>query len=201
MNVAEHLLLYDIDKIAKKLSDEFGSLSYDKFVADTSTIESAILRFLIMKEGWMSLPATMQQELLPIDWHAVTGRWDPQERRHVGFDPRKLWETIVQKLPELRKMTQELLKGKDQAGGPTMTSGRREDIPYLEGRVLSGNSAVDPRHGIDYETKAKEGGYEKGIGSSGFGDQSGSGELSVLSELAGNDSAARRFCQRSEIQV
>src|SRR5271157_5677049 len=115
MNVAE-LLLYDIAKLAKKLSDKFGSLSYDKFVEDTSTIESAILGFLVMQEGWMSLPVTMRQELLPIDWRAVTGRWNPQEGRHVGFDPRKLWETIVQKLPELRKMTQELLKGVGQAG-------------------------------------------------------------------------------------
>jgi len=112
MNIAELSLLHDIDKLAKKLSDEFGSLSYDKFVEDTGNVESAILRFLVMKEAWTSLPATMQQELLPIDWHAITGRWNPQKRRHVGFDPRRLWETIVQKLPELRKMTQELLKGK-----------------------------------------------------------------------------------------
>jgi len=111
MNMAQ-LLLYDIDKLAKKLSDQFGSLSYDTFVEDTSTIESAILGFLIMKEGWMSLPAAMQQELLPIDWQAVTGRWNPQERRHVGFDRRKLWETIVEKLPKLTTMMQEPLKVK-----------------------------------------------------------------------------------------
>jgi|SRR5271157_6094628 len=109
MNVAE-LLLYDIDKVAKKLSDEFGSLSYDTFVEDTSTIESAILGFLVMHEGWISLPDTMQQELLPIDFHAVTGRWDPQRRRHVGLDPRKLRETIVHKLPEVRELMHELLK-------------------------------------------------------------------------------------------
>jgi uncharacterized protein with HEPN domain len=145
MNVAE-LFLYDIDKLAKKLSDKFGSLSYDKFVEDASTIESAILGFLIMKEGWTSLPVTMQQELLPIDWHAVTGRWNPQERRHVGFDPRKLWETIVQKLPEIGKMTQELLKGKGQAGeGSAKNSGQCEDIPRtVNGRALSPNSPVHP---------------------------------------------------------
>ena len=50
MKLAE-LFLYDIDKLAKKLSDEFGSLSYDKFVEDTSKIESAILGFMLMKEG------------------------------------------------------------------------------------------------------------------------------------------------------
>ena len=135
MNVAE-VLLYDIDTLAKKLSDKFGSLSYNTFVEDMSTIESAIIGFLVMQEGWMSLPATMQQELLPIDWHAGTGRWNPHERRHVGFDPRKLWETIVQKLPELRKMTQELLKG-DGEPGQACCHGARQ-------------STADP--GVDYET-------------------------------------------------
>ena len=110
MNVAE-LCLYDVDKLAKKLSHKFGSLSYDTFVGNTSTIESAILGFLVMHEGWISLPDTMQQELLPIDWRVITGRWDPQQRHHVGFDPRKLWETSIHKLPEARKMMQELLKG------------------------------------------------------------------------------------------
>ena len=60
MNVAE-LFLHDIDKVAKKLSDRFGSLSYDTFMEDTSTIESAILGFLIMKEGWRSLSATIEK--------------------------------------------------------------------------------------------------------------------------------------------
>ena len=65
MNVPE--LLYDIGKLAK-LSHKFGSLSYDTFMEDTSTIESAMLGFLVMHEGWISLPATMQQEVLPIGW-------------------------------------------------------------------------------------------------------------------------------------
>jgi len=145
MNVAE-LFFYDVDKLAKKLSGEFGSLSCDRFTEGTGNIESAILGFLVMKEGWTSLPVAMQQELLPIDWHAVTGRWNPQERRHVGFDARKLWETKVQKLPELGKMTQEPLKGEGQAGeGPAKNSGQCEDIPRtVNGRALPPNSPVHP---------------------------------------------------------
>jgi len=110
MNVAQPLL-YDIDRLAKKLSDEFGSLSYDRFTEDTGKIESAILGFLIMKEGWTSLPPAMRQEPLPIDWNAIIGRWNPHKRRHTNFDPKRLWETIVQKLPELVRMVQELLNG------------------------------------------------------------------------------------------
>ena len=119
MKLAE-LFLYDIDKLAKKLSDEFGSLSYDKFVEDTSKIESAILGFMLMKEGWTWLPTTTQRELPPIDWHAITGRWSAQRRMHVGFDLTRLWETIVHKLPELRKTAEELLNGKSETGkGPS----------------------------------------------------------------------------------
>jgi len=110
MNVAELSLLHDIDRLAKKLSDEFGSLSYEKFLVNTGNFEPAILGFMIMKEAWASLSATMQQELLPMDWHAITGTWSPQKRCHMGFDPLRLWETIVHKLPEVRKMTQEALK-------------------------------------------------------------------------------------------
>jgi len=40
------LWLYEIDKLATKLSSDFGSLSYDRFVEGRSTIGSAILGLL-----------------------------------------------------------------------------------------------------------------------------------------------------------
>jgi uncharacterized protein with HEPN domain len=47
---------------------------------------------------------------VPIDWYAVTGRWDRKAGLHVGVDSKRLWETIVQKLPEMNRKAEELLK-------------------------------------------------------------------------------------------
>jgi uncharacterized protein with HEPN domain len=104
------LYLYDIGKLAEKLSNEFGALPYEKFTQDTKKIESAVMRLLIMKEGWIWLPRTIRQELALIDWRAVTGKWDRKAGRHVGFDPKQLWETIVEKLPEVSRKVEDLLK-------------------------------------------------------------------------------------------
>ncbi len=109
---ASGLYLYDIGKLAEKLAREFGTLPYEQFAEDADKIESAVMRLLIMKEGWSWLPRKIKQELVPIDWQAVTGTWDLRSGRHVGVDPKDLWETIVQKLPEMRRRVDELLKSR-----------------------------------------------------------------------------------------
>jgi uncharacterized protein with HEPN domain len=104
------LYIYDIGKLAEKLNKEFGSLPYEKFSEDTEKIESSARRLVIMKERWTWLPGQVRQQLTQIDWPAVTGTWDRQAGRHVGIDTKQLWETIVQKLPEVSRKTQELLQ-------------------------------------------------------------------------------------------
>jgi uncharacterized protein with HEPN domain len=104
------LYLYDIGKLAEKLSKEFDSLPYEKFAEDAEKVESAVGRLVIMKERWDWLPRRGQEQLTPIDWPAVTGRWDRQAGRHAGIDTKQLWETIKQKLPEVSSKVEELLK-------------------------------------------------------------------------------------------
>ena len=105
------IYLCGIGQLADKLTKEIGALPYEKFAEDTEKIESAILRLAIMKEGWTWLPGEMQQELTPIDWAAVAGKWDWGSRKHVDIDVKQLWETIVRRLPEMSRKVEELLKG------------------------------------------------------------------------------------------
>jgi uncharacterized protein with HEPN domain len=109
MSVAR-LYLYEIWRLAEKLIREFGSLSYEKFAQDANRIESAVMSLVIMREGWSWLPVKMREELVPIEWSAVTGKWNLEAARHVGVDSKQLWETIVQGLPELSRKAEELLK-------------------------------------------------------------------------------------------
>jgi len=41
---------------------------------------------------------------------AVPGKCDGKVGRHVGVESKQLWETIVQKLPEMSGKAEELLK-------------------------------------------------------------------------------------------
>jgi uncharacterized protein with HEPN domain len=104
------LYLYDIGKLGETLTGEFGSLPYEKFSADTAKVDSAVRRLVIMRERWSWLRPEVQKELVPIDWRAVTGTWDGKAARYEGVDSKQLWETIVQKLPEVNKKVEELLK-------------------------------------------------------------------------------------------
>ena len=79
------LYLYDIGKVAEKLSKEFGTLPYEKFAEDTEKIESAVRRLVIMKEGWTWLPRKIRQELVPIDWNVVIGKWDRNAGQACGL--------------------------------------------------------------------------------------------------------------------
>jgi uncharacterized protein with HEPN domain len=102
--------LNDIGQLADKLTKEFAALPFDQFVQDTKKIESAVMRLTIIREGCTCLPSALQEELVNIDWCTVAGRWDWQERRHVGIDSRQLWETLVWRLPQMSRKVQELLK-------------------------------------------------------------------------------------------
>ncbi len=103
--------LYDVGKLAEKLAKDFGALPYEKFAEDSRKIESAIMRILMIKEGWALSPNSIRRQLAPIEWRAITGKWDGRTGRHVGLDLKQLWETIVLKLPEMHAKIQELLKG------------------------------------------------------------------------------------------
>ncbi len=105
------LYLYDIGKLTEQLIKEFDAVPYEKFAADNERIESAVRRLVIMRERWSWLRPNVKRELVPIDWRAVTGTWDRKAARFEGVDSKKLWETIVQKLPEMNKKVEELLKG------------------------------------------------------------------------------------------
>ena len=109
MRVAR-LFLYDIGMLAGRLASEFGGLPYEKFGQDEKKIQSAVQTLVIMKERWAYVPRDMRRELLPVDWSAVTGKWDRKTGRYVGIDAKEVWETIVHKLPELSKKAEEILK-------------------------------------------------------------------------------------------
>ena len=113
MSVVEPYL-HDIGRLAAKLTREFAPLPYEKFVEDTNKIESAVMRLAVMKGGWTWLSSEIQQELVPIDWRVVTGTWDRKAGRHVGIDSEQLWETLVQRLPEMSRRVEELLKGQTE---------------------------------------------------------------------------------------
>ncbi len=102
--------LHDIKRLAEKLTREFGTLPYEQFAANARKVESAVMGLVIMKEGWTWLPTNAQRQLASIDWDALIGKWDRRGGRHVGVDVRKLWETIVHRLPAVSKQIEGLLK-------------------------------------------------------------------------------------------
>ncbi len=115
MTIAE-ACLSDIGQLADRLTREFAALSYEEFAANMEKVESAAMRLAIMKEGWTWLREEMQEELIEIDWSAVTGKWDRQARRRVGIDTKQLWETVVSRLPKMSRIVQELLNGEHENG-------------------------------------------------------------------------------------
>ncbi len=47
-------------------------------------------------------------EAFPIDWLAVTGKWDGRKARHAGVDSGKLWATMVKEFPQMSRTIEEV---------------------------------------------------------------------------------------------
>ena len=110
----ERLYLHEIGQLADKLTREFSSLSYREFAEDADKIESAVVRLAIIREGWTWLPTDIRRELVQINWHAITGKWDWQAHRHLGVDSKELWETIVLRLPQMGREVEEIMATKSE---------------------------------------------------------------------------------------
>jgi len=57
-----------------------------------------------MKEGWTSLPLAMRQELLPMDWNGIIGRWKCATQKYRKDEGRPLGVGLQERAPNHLKL-------------------------------------------------------------------------------------------------
>ena len=78
-------------------------------MADDKTSSAVIRKFEIIGEATKQISDDVKIKYPAIPWKAMAGMRDKLIHFYAGVDHRLVWETIQTKLPELKKLLQQVL--------------------------------------------------------------------------------------------
>ena len=107
-----HTSLYIKDILAAIASIEnfITSMDYESFHDDDKTLSAVIRKLEIIGEAVKQLPDEIRQSYPEIPWKQVAGMRDKLIHSYFGVDAHMVWQTIMNRLPALKKTLQNLDK-------------------------------------------------------------------------------------------
>ena len=100
------LFIQDILLAIERIESFIGSMDYDAFVEDDKTLSAVIRKLEIIGEAVKQLPEGFTQLHPNIPWKQIAGMRDKLIHFYFGVDPLLVWQTVQNRLPELKAALQ-----------------------------------------------------------------------------------------------
>jgi uncharacterized protein with HEPN domain len=101
--VRDHsLFIQDILLAIERIESFTSGMGYDTFVEDDKTLSAVVRKLEIIGEAVKQLPETFTQQHPTIPWKQIAGMRDKLIHFYFGVDPLLVWQTIRNRLPELK---------------------------------------------------------------------------------------------------
>ena len=101
--------LNDILNEINKISKFIGKKSYAKFVTDEKTIYAVTRSLEIIGEATKNIPVDIKNTYNQIPWSKISGMRNKLIHEYFGVDLETLWNTIKNRLPEIKQPIEEML--------------------------------------------------------------------------------------------
>ena len=96
------LFIQDILLAIERIESFISGMDYDAFVDDDKTLSAVVRKLEIIGEAVKQLPESFTQQHKNIPWKQIAGMRDKLIHFYFGVDPLLVWQTVQNRLPELK---------------------------------------------------------------------------------------------------
>lgn len=98
-------ILDEINRIFKFV----GKMTYAEFIKDEKTIYAVTRSLEIVGEATKNIPDNIKNNYCQIPWSKISGMRNKLIHEYFGVDLETLWNTIKNRLPEIKEPVEEIL--------------------------------------------------------------------------------------------
>jgi uncharacterized protein with HEPN domain len=104
------LYIDDILEAVKNIEEYVSGLDYDEFTQDRKTVDAVLRNFKILGEAAKHVPERIRTRYPDVPWKAMAGMQDKLIHEYFGVRFDVIWETIKERLPELKRVITNVLE-------------------------------------------------------------------------------------------
>ena len=104
------LYLKDIIECINNIENFVNEMQFEEFISDDKTSSAVIRKFEIIGEAVKKIPDEIKIHYPNIPWKEIAGMRDRLIHFYFGVDYKLVWETIKNRLPELKSFIEKILQ-------------------------------------------------------------------------------------------